>query len=637
VRFYLTTAIDYVNSRPHLGTAYEKITADVIARYKRLAGVETRFLMGNDEHSQNVYRKARELGLEPLEYCDRMEREFRDVWKKLDISFDDFIRTTEPRHRAGVTDLVRRMATAGDIYDGVYEGWYCESCEAFKPEKDLVDGNCPIHNRKPVWIKEKNYFFRLSKYRDRLLDHFARQPGFLEPEIRRNEILRLLEGGLEDISVSRAGQSWGIPMPDDPDSVIYVWVDALINYASAVGLGTDQKLFDTWWPADLHIVGKDITRFHSVIWPAMLLSAGLPMPRQVFGHGWVHFKGEKMSKSLGTVVDPWEAAERLGADSLRLYLVKEIAYGSDGDFSWDRFEEKYNVDLANNLGNLVNRLSAMSHRYRQGRLTSPGLTPDRLAAVADAARGAYTNAMERYALNEAAAAVFRIVDGANEFIAETEPWALAKDARQTDRLTSVLFDVAEALRIAALLVGPIMPRSSAEILRRVGETRAPDVLRLTDAAWRADGERSIAQADALWPRLGEQETRVEEIKKEAPAAPGAAPAPPPADNRISIDDFMKIELRVAKVLAAERVTNSKKLIKLEVDVGSERRTLVAGIAEAYEAESLVGKTVAIVFNLKPAKLMGIESNGMVLAASPEGGKPILVTFEEAPPPGTRVR
>jgi methionyl-tRNA synthetase len=370
----------------------------------------------------------------------------------------------------------------------------------------------------------------------------------------------------------------------------------------------------------------------------MLLSAGLPMPRQVFGHGWVHFKGERMSKSLGNVVDPWEAAERLGgADPLRLYLVKEIAYGSDGDFSWDRFEEKYNVDLANNLGNLVNRLSAMSHRYRQGRLTSPGLPPGRLAAVADAARGAYTNAMERYALNEAAAAVFRIVDAANEFIAETEPWALAKDARRTDRLTSVLFDVAEALRIAALLVGPIMPRSSAEILRRVGETRAPDVLRLTDAAWRADGERMIAQADALWPRLGEQETRVEEIKKEAPAAPGAAPAPPPADNRISIDDFMKIELRVAKVLAAERVPNSKKLIKLEVDVGSERRTLVAGIAEAYEAESLVGKTVAIVFNLKPAKLMGIESNGMVLAASPEGGKPILVTFEEAPAPGTRVR
>jgi methionyl-tRNA synthetase len=637
VRFYLTTAIDYVNSRPHLGTAYEKITADVIARYKRLAGIETRFLMGNDEHSQNVYRKARELGLEPLAYCDRMEREFRDVWKKLDISFDDFIRTTEPRHRAGVTELVRRMAAAGDIYDGLYEGWYCESCEAFKPEKDLIDGNCPIHNRKPVWIKEKNYFFRLSKYRDRLLEHFRNQPGFLEPEIRRNEILRLLEGGLEDISVSRAGQSWGIPMPDDPDSVIYVWVDALINYASAVGLGTDERLFAAWWPANLHIVGKDITRFHTVIWPAMLLSAGLPMPRQVFGHGWVHFKGERMSKSLGNVVDPWEAAERLGADPLRLYLVKEIAYGSDGDFSWDRFEEKYNVDLANNLGNLVNRLAAMSHRYRKGRILPSPLPPGRLASVAEAARAAYTEAMDRYALHEGVAAVFRIIDAANEFITETEPWTLAKDPQQADRLTSVLFDVAEALRIAALLVGPVMPRSSPEILRRVGETRGPDALRLADAAWRNEGDRVIAQADALWPRLGEQETRVEEIRKDGPAPPAAAPAPATADNRISIDDFMKIELRVAKVLAAERVPNSKKLIKLEVDVGSERRTLVAGIAEAYEADSLVGKTVAIVFNLKPAKLMGIESNGMVLAASPEGGKPTLVTFEEPPPPGTRVR
>jgi methionyl-tRNA synthetase len=633
VRFFLTTAIDYVNSRPHLGTAYEKITADVIARYKRLAGIETRFLMGNDEHSQNVYRKARELGLDPLEYCNRMEVEFRDVWKKLDISFDDFIRTTEPRHRAGVTELVRRMAAAGDIYDGVYEGWYCESCEAFKPEKDLVDGNCPIHNRKPVWIKEKNYFFRLSKYRDRLLDHFTRHPGFLEPEIRRNEMLRLLESGLEDISVSRAGQAWGIPMPNDPDSVIYVWVDALINYASAVGLGTDEELFEKWWPADLHIVGKDITRFHTVIWPAMLMSAGLPLPRQVFGHGWVHFKGEKMSKSLGTVVDPWEAAERLGADPLRLYLVKEIAYGADGDFSWERFEEKYNVDLANNLGNLVNRLSAMSHRYRDGRLTAPGLPPGRLAEVADAARSVYVDAMDRYALHEAAAAVFRIVDAANEFIAETEPWALAKDPGQADRLTSVLFDVAEALRIAALLVGPIMPRSSAEILRRVGETRTADVLPLGDATWRNEGERVIAKADALWPRLDDKkEIRVADTKQDAPAA-----APAPSDNRITIDDFMKVEVRVAKVLAAERVPNSKKLIKLEVDVGSERRTLVAGIAEAYEADALVGKSVAIVFNLKPAKLMGIESNGMVLAASPEGGKPILVTFEEAPPPGSRVR
>ena len=570
-----------------------------------------------------------------------METEFRDVWRKLDISFDDFIRTTERRHRQGVTELVRRMTAAGDVYEGFYEGWYCESCEAFKQEKDLIDGTCPIHRTKPAWIKEKNYFFRLSKYRDPLVEHFRRHPGFLEPEIRRNEILRLLEGGLEDISVSRAGQEWGIPMPDDPGSVIYVWVDALINYASAVGLGTDQALFEKWWPADLHIVGKDITRFHTVIWPAMLMSAGLPLPRQVFGHGWVHFKGEKMSKSLGTVVDPWDAAEKLGADPLRLYLVKEIAYWADGDFSWERFEEKYNADLANNLGNLINRLSAMSDRYLQGRLAPPGLPPGRLAGVADAARREYVEAMERYALHEAAASVFGIVDAANEFIAETEPWSLAKDPSNVDRLRSVLFDVAEALRVVAILLTPVMPRSAGEILRRVGASDHEGPLRLADAAWRQEGERVVAKAAPLWPRLEQPVmqpttaaggTPVEETKK--PESPAAAA---PADNRISIDDFMKVELRVAKVLSAERVPNSKKLIKLEVDAGIERRTLVAGIAEAYEPEALVGKTVAIVFNLKPAKLMGIESNGMVLAASPEGGKPTLVTFDDPPAPGSRVR
>ena len=393
-RFYLTTAIDYVNSRPHLGTAYEKIVADVIARYKRLCGVETRFLMGNDEHSQNVYQRATELGLDPLAFCDQMETAFRDVWARLDISFDDFIRTTEERHRVAVTALVSRIGEAGDIYEGFYEGWYCVSCEAFKQEKDLVDGACPVHQKPAQWIKEKNHFFRLSKYRRRLLDHYASHPEFLEPDIRRHEVLRLLEGGLEDISMSRTGQSWGIPLPSHPASVVYVWVDALINYVSGVGYGADEQLFGTWWPADLHVIGKDITRFHCVVWPAMLMSAGLPLPRQVFGHGWVHWQGQKMSKTLGTVVDPLEAAARLGPDPLRLYLTKEIAFGQDGDFSWDRFEERYNVDLANNLGNLVSRLAAMAHRYRAGRLRAPARPPGPLAEVATRAVAAYRQAMD---------------------------------------------------------------------------------------------------------------------------------------------------------------------------------------------------------------------------------------------------
>jgi len=672
-KFFMTTAIDFVNSQPHLGTAYEKICADVIARYKRLCGVDTWFLMGNDEHSQNVFKKAAEQGLDPLAYCDLMEQVFRKAWGRLDVSFDDFIRTTAPRHRAGVTELAQRLHDAGDIYDGLYEGWYCVSCEEFKQEKDLVNGNCPLHpTLKPEWIREKNYFFRLSKYQQPLLDHFAAHPEFLQPDVRRNEILRLLEGGLLDVSISRAGQSWGIPLPWDPSSVVYVWVDALINYASAVGLGHDPQLFDRWWPADLHVVGKDITRFHAVIWPAMLMSAGLPLPRQIFGHGFMTLNGQRMSKTLGNLIDPVDAAERLGADPLRLYLVKEVTFGGDGDFSWERYEERYNVDLANNLGNLVSRLTTMAVRYRQGRLSPTGAPADQLARLGEQVIADYRRAMDAFALHDGAAAAYRLIDATNEFIAATSPWALAKDPASADRLTQVLYDAAEAIRLAAVLLEPMMPSSSREILRRLGAAGGP--LNFDrDGRWRNEGERVLTQDGPLWPR--KEHTLVSDNETKSPAAPaapptaigapalvptapqaspdpsaaGANPIPPAApaspgagagaaaDDRISIDDFMKVELRVAKVLTAERVEKSKKLLKLSVDVGTEHRTLVAGIAEAYEPDALVGKTVVIVFNLKPAKLMGIESNGMVLAASPDGGKPIVVSFDEAPAPGTRVR
>jgi methionyl-tRNA synthetase len=672
-KFFMTTAIDFVNSQPHLGTAYEKICADVIARYKRLCGVDTWFLMGNDEHSQNVFKKASEQGLDPLAYCDLMEQVFRKAWGRLDVSFDDFIRTTAPRHRAGVTELAQRLHDAGDIYDGLYEGWYCVSCEEFKQEKDLVNGNCPLHpTLKPEWIREKNYFFRLSKYQQPLLDHFAAHPEFLQPDVRRNEILRLLEGGLLDVSISRAGQSWGIPLPWDPSSVVYVWVDALINYASAVGLGHDPQLFDRWWPADLHVVGKDITRFHAVIWPAMLMSARLPLPRQIFGHGFMTLNGQRMSKTLGNLIDPVDAAARLGADPLRLYLVKEVAFGGDGDFSWERYDERYNVDLANNLGNLVSRLTTMAVRYRQGRLSPTGAPADQLARLGEQVVADYKRAMDAFALHDGAAAAYRLIDATNEFIAATSPWALAKDPAAADRLTQVLYDAAEAIRLAAVLLEPMMPSSSKEILRRLGAAGGP--LNFDrDGRWRNEGERMLTQDGPLWPRKEHTLVSDNETKPAAaPAAPptaigapalvptaplaspdptaaGANPIPPAApaspdasagaaaDDRISIDDFMKVELRVAKVLTAERVEKSKKLLKLSVDVGTEHRTLVAGIAEAYEPDALVGKTVVIVFNLKPAKLMGIESNGMVLAASPDGGRPIVVSFDEAPAPGTRVR
>ncbi|MCC7007305.1 MAG: methionine--tRNA ligase [Acidobacteria bacterium] len=660
-RFFLTTAIDYVNSRPHLGTAYEKVAADVIARYKRLAGFDVRFLMGNDEHSQNVFKQAAEAGLDPIAYCDRMEEEFRRAWRSLDISFDDFIRTTEPRHKAGVTDLALRLHEAGDIYQGTYEGWYCVGCEAFKQEKDLVDGRCPLHPQsEPQWLEERNYFFRLSKYQQPLIEHFTEHPEFLEPDIRRNEILRLLESGLEDVSVSRAGQSWGIPLPFDAGSVVYVWFDALINYASAVGLGTDPALFERWWPADLHVIGKDITRFHAVIWPAMLMAAKLPLPRRIFGHGFMTKDGQRMSKSIpGTIIDPAEAAHRRGADPLRLYLAKEVVFGSDGDFSWERFDEKYNVDLANNLGNLVNRITAMAERYRGGRLVAVA-GADRLPDTAAALVASYRANMDQLALDRACHDAFRLVDATNEYIAASEPWALAKQGRDRD-LDRVLWTSAEALRIAAVLLSPVMPGSCQTILERIGAPvrRTSDLRLERDAQLLTAGERDVVRGDALWPRLEQpaptagapaKEIRVTELPKDvpppaapAPASPAptaaapAAAAPASDDARVDIDQFMKIDLRVARVLSAERVPNSKKLMKLAIDLGTEQRTIVAGIAEAYDAETLVGRTVGIVANLKPAKLMGIESNGMILAASGADGRPMLVAFDGQPAPGTRIR
>ena len=677
-RFYLTTAIDYVNSRPHLGTAYEKVTADVIARYRRLCGLSTRFVMGNDEHSQNVFQRAAELGLDPLAFCDRMERVFREVWAKLDVSFDDFIRTTEERHRVAVTTLVERIADAGDLYEGEYEGWYCVSCEAFKQDKDLVDGECPVHRSKPDWVKEKNHFFRLSRYRDRLLDHYAAHPGFVQPDVRRNEMLRLLERGLEDISVSRTGQRWGIPLPFDPSNVVYVWFDALTNYMAAVGYGADEEQFAAWWPADLHVVGKDITRFHAVVWPAMLMSAGIELPRRVFGHGWVNWQGQRMSKSLGTVVDPLEAADRLGPDPLRLYLVKEIVYGQDGDFTWERFDERYNADLANNLGNLVNRVTAMAHRYRGGRVAPvPGAAP-RLADVAAGVVRRYRAALDEYELHAGMAAAFDLIDAANEFITRSEPWVLAKSPDRGDELDQALFEMVEAVRIAALLLWPAMPSSCAEIWRRMGAAEPIAESRLNrDAAW-TGGARQVVQGPPLWPRLeagsatrdaadsagvaatkGTGTTMTDETASAAPprgtepassappageaaAAPAAAasePASPPEEPRISFDDFMKVQLRVAKVLAAEAIPKSKKLLKVTVEDGSGERTLVAGIARAYAPETLVGRSVVIVANLEKAKLMGVESNGMILAATDPDGQPVLLGVDdpEAAPPGARVR
>ena len=676
-RFYLTTAIDYVNSRPHLGTAYEKITADVIARFKRLSGVDTHFVMGNDEHSQNVFRRARDLGKDPLAYCDGMEQEFREVWGALDLSFDDFIRTTQPRHKAAVETMVNRIAAAGDLYQADYEGWYCVGCEAFKQEKDLVEGLCPIHRTKPDWIKERNHFFKLSAYRDRLLAHFAEHPEFLQPEVRRNEILRLLEAGLDDISISRAGQSWGIPLPTDPSSVVYVWFDALINYASAVGLGTDPALFDTWWPADLHVIGKDITRFHCVIWPAMLMSAGLPVPRQVFGHGWVHLRGEKMSKSLGTAVDPLEAAQRFGPDALRLFLTKEIPYGADGDFTFERFEERYNTDLANNLGNLVNRVTAMAARYRQGRLDA-----DRIAVATAGRRGNDGARVPRRdgqlcppsgrRLRLPPARCHQRVPGRTRAVDAGEGPGQCRGPGRS---------AVHRGREPAPGHGPARSRHASLDAGHPGAARRPCLDWCASPRHRRRmAQRRRAQRDQ-WggavaarrvdapnrPRrpivaIPQHEGRsIVRVRRSAVSRPGPVrrassrqlprryPAQRPCSSRcprpprgrrdgiITIDDFMKVELRVGKVLAAEAIPKSKKLLKLTVQDGPEsERTILAGIAESYTPDAIVGRTIAFVANLAPRPMMGLVSHGMVLAADTDG-KAQLISFETPPAPGTRVR
>ena len=633
--FYITTAIDYVNSLPHIGTAYEKICADAIARYRRLAGYDVRFLMGNDEHSVNVKKRSEEEDLSPKEYCDRMEKEFRVIWSKLNISFDDFIRTTGRRHKIAVTKLFKSIKDAGDIYMADYEGYYCEGCERFLTEKDLDDGVCPNHKTKPSWIKETNFFFRLSKYADKLLDHIKKNPDFILPETRRNEIINVIEGGLEDISVSRSSFDWGIPVPDKPDHVIYVWFDALINYISGLGFGGEDKLFKKYWPADIHVIGKDITRFHCIIWPAMLMSAGVELPKTIHGHGFIHFKGEKLSKSLGNIVNPLEIVETYGADPLRFFFLRETAYGQDGDFSWERFIERYNADLANDLGNLLSRtLNMILNTFKTILPQNETLPGDGPSSQIDMIIKKYQEAMDRYELNSALEVIWNHIRRTNRYIEETAPFRLAKDISKRDQLEKILRELCQSLRITSVLLWPFIPDSAERIYKDIGLSGdiAGNIEKDIEGLENLKDYRPFGKIptsfEALFPRI--EQRKKEKARKSIKATESDESSPV-----LEFDEFAKMDLRVGTILSCEKVEGADRLLKLSVDIGEEKRELVAGLARKYNPGELEGKQVIVVTNLAPRKIRGLVSQGMVLAAV-DGDVLSLIIPDKSIVPGSRV-
>lgn len=653
-KIYITTAIDYVNNLPHIGHAYEKIGADVLARWYRLNGYDVHFQIGSDEHSINVKKAADEAGRNPKEYCDGMRKKFERTWRRLGVSYDGFIQTTDPHHERGVQALFKKIMESGDIYRAHYKGWYCESCEAYLTDKDLADGLCPSHKSRPKWLSEENYFFALSKYRDRLLKHIKNNPEFVLPDVRRNEILSLLMEGLQDISISRSSAEWGVPLPDDPSQVVYVWVDALTNYITAVGFGWDEERFKKWWPADVHVIGKDIIRFHCVIWPAMLMSAGIGLPKTIFAHGFVSLKGEKMSKTLGNIVSPMDVIDRVGGDPLRYYLMREGAFGRDRDFTWEHFIERYNGDLANGIGNLVSRTIGMAARYQKGAIRPVKEFDSKceLAKATDALPKTVSEMLDHSTgeveFHRALASIWETIAAADRHINEHRPWEMAKEGKSED-INRVLWETASCLRVVAILLSPFIPETAARIWHAMGLSALGELSKQSfdDARKRWGALKSAIETkpgESLFPRI---EAKPEGEKK---AHVRGAPSPSHQGNNssgtnisskeekmepserikdvIDMTDFTKIDLRIAQITSAEPVEGADKLLKLVVDMGGESRQLVAGIAKHYEPSELVGKKIAVVANLKPARLMGVESQGMLLAASDDKTISILTPLRD---------